>query len=101
MSDTEQDTYEHPEDRNGRVLAELRAHPSYEAVKATKGNAEPSFAELDEHAEREAFAALPRAKKLAGMVDALLTVATNQVKHNAPVSPDMVKQLEAIRALLG
>ena len=53
-----------------------------------------------EQAEAEAFAALPKARKLAGMVDALLTVATNQVKHNAPVSPDMVKQLEAIRSLL-
>ena len=48
----------------------------------------------------EAFAALPRAQKLARMVDALLVEAKNQVKHNAPVSPSIVQQLEAIRALL-
>jgi hypothetical protein len=49
----------------------------------------------------EAFAALPRAHKLRTMVDALLVEANNQVKHNAPVSPSIVQQLEAIRALVG
>jgi hypothetical protein len=48
----------------------------------------------------EAFAKLPRAVKLARMVDALLVECRNQVKHNAPVSPSIVQQLEAIRALL-
>ena len=48
----------------------------------------------------EAFAKLPRAVKLARMVDALLVEAKNQVRHNAPVSPSIVQQLEAIRALL-
>jgi hypothetical protein len=49
----------------------------------------------------EAFAALPRAHKLRTMVDALLLEAKSQVKHNAPVSPSIITQLEAIRALLG
>jgi hypothetical protein len=49
----------------------------------------------------EAFAKLPRAVKLARMLDGLLVEAKNQVKHNAPVSPSIVQQLEAIRALLG
>jgi hypothetical protein len=35
------------------------------------------------------------------MVDALLVEAQNQVKHNAPVSPSIITQLEAIHALLG
>ncbi len=47
-----------------------------------------------------AFAKQTKAQKLAVMVDALLVEAKNQVKHNAPVSPSIVQQLEAIRALL-
>jgi hypothetical protein len=54
-----------------------------------------------EDASAESFAALPRAHKLRTMVDALLTEANNQVRHNAPVSPSIVRQLEAIRSLLG
>ncbi len=48
----------------------------------------------------EALAELPRALILARMVYALLVEARNQVKHNAPVSPSIIQQLEAIRALL-
>ena len=83
-----------------RKLAEIRAHKHYEAVKAKNPYREPSELELREHAEAEAFAKQPRAIKLAAMVDALLLEARNQVKHNAPVSPSIVQQLEAIRALL-
>jgi hypothetical protein len=83
-----------------RRLAELKAHPSYEAVMAANPHREPSQAELDEHAEAAAFGKLPRAAKIAHMVDALLVEAKNQVKHNAPVSPSIVQQLEAIAKLL-
>lgn len=100
MSDYEPDVYEHPDHRNARMLAEVQAHPSYEAVKAAKGGVEPSLIELDEYTEAQAFAKLPKAQKIAGMLDAVLATAANQIKHNAPVSPDMIRQLEAIRSLL-
>jgi hypothetical protein len=48
----------------------------------------------------EAFSDLHDSQKIAAMLDALLVEARNQVKHNAPVSPSIVQQLEAIRALL-
>lgn len=56
--------------------------------------------EQREHDEAEAFAKLSKAQKIAGMVDDILVVARNQVKHGGPIPPSMVQQLEAIRALL-
>src|SRR5258708_31209073 len=83
-----------------RKLAEIRAHKHYEAVKAKNPYREPSDLELREHAEADAFAKLPRAVRLAQMVDALLIDAANQVKRNPPVSQSILQQLDAIRALL-
>jgi hypothetical protein len=59
-----------------------------------------SALQKQEEESAAAFAKLSRAQKLAHVVDALLVEAKNQVKHNAPVSPSSVAQLEAIRALL-
>lgn len=93
--------FETAEERNARVLAtQVRTHPSYEAVKAAKGGREPSIAELNEHAEGQAFAGLTKAQKIAGMLDDILDVARNQVKHGGPVPPFMITELEAIRSLL-
>src|SRR5260370_17531592 len=83
-----------------RKLAEIRAHKHYEAVRAKNPYREPSDLELREHAEAEAFAKQPKAIKISALLDALLIEAKNQVKHNAPVSPSIVQQLEAIRPLL-
>jgi hypothetical protein len=73
--------------------------PSTNAQDQAEDTRTPLQRQEDEAAE--AFAALPRAHKIAQMVDALLVEAQNQVKHNAPVSPSIIAQLEAIRALLG
>jgi hypothetical protein len=94
------DDYESPDDRKARVLAQVKAHPSYEAVKATKGGTEPSLCELDEYAEAQAFGAAPRAQKIQGLVQALLIDARHQAAHGSMVTLAMIKQLEAIAALL-
>jgi hypothetical protein len=88
-------------DPSADKLAKIAAHPSYEAVKAANPHREPSFAELEEHAAAQAHEGLSKREKLAVMLDKLLTDAGNQVKHNAPLSPDIIRQIEAIRALVG
>jgi hypothetical protein len=40
-------------------------------------------------------------KDFVAKLDSLITEAKNQMQHNGPVSPSIVNQLEAIRALVG
>lgn len=93
--------YEHPDARKARMLAEVMAHPSYEAVKATKAPGyEPSLAELDEHAKAKAFDSLSKAQKIARFLDDALSEARLQVQHGGPITRSIVDKLEAIRALV-
>src|ERR1700739_319378 len=82
------------------VLAALRAHPSYEAVRvrnaAAGNNREPSLLELQEHADNAAHDALSKREKITHLIDQALETMRHQVKHNAPVSPDLIRQIEAV-----
>jgi hypothetical protein len=80
-----------------RKLAAIKAHPSYEPLKAANPHREPSVLELAEHAEGQVFAKLPRARKVAEMLDQALETMRHQVAHNGPVTPDLISQIEAIR----
>jgi hypothetical protein len=59
--------------------------------------------ELQKHeeAETEAYNALPKASKVTQRLDSLLESLHHQVKHNAPIGPALVKEIEDIRALIG
>jgi hypothetical protein len=54
-----------------------------------------------EEAETAAFAKLPKAARIAKRLDVLLESLKHQVKHNAPVAPGHIAELEAIRAEIG
>lgn len=54
-----------------------------------------------EEAEAEAFAALPKAAKVAKLLDEVIDRLKHQVRHNAPISQGLINELEAIRALVG
>lgn len=54
-----------------------------------------------EEAEAAALAALPKAERVAKRLDAVIEGLHHQVKHNAPVSPGHIAELEAIRAEIG
>jgi hypothetical protein len=83
-----------------RVLAEIKAHPSYEAVKAKWPGREPSLLELGEHAEQASFAGLTKAQKLARMLDPLIAEVQAQMKGGGPVTSSILSQLQAVRAVV-
>lgn len=93
-------TFESPEARNARELAEIRAHEHYEAVKALNPDREPSELELAEYAESKAFADQPKAQKIAHGLDELLGVCEQQARHGGPVSGDIIRRVKEIRAFL-
>jgi hypothetical protein len=53
-----------------------------------------------EQREAKAFAMLSKAARIAKMLDDLHERAAHQVKHNAPLPPSFLQELQAIRALL-
>jgi hypothetical protein len=59
-----------------------------------------SALQKQEEEEAAAFAKLPKAAKIAKMLDDLHERAAHQVKHNAPLPPSFLQELQAIRALL-
>lgn len=54
-----------------------------------------------EEAEAVAFAALPKAQRIAHRLDAVIKALRHQVKHNAPAAPGHIAELESIRAEIG
>jgi hypothetical protein len=74
-----------------------------EPVETQEAEAEDTRSELQkaEEAEAKAFDALPASAKAAKLLDNLLERLRHQVKHNAPVGPALVQELEAIRDHLG
>ncbi len=96
--------YQAQEAENRRRLAEhqaiMREHRGVVMTDETQAVDTRTPLQKQEDDAAESFAKLPRAVRLARMVDALLVEARHQAKHNAPVSPSIVHQLEAIRALL-
>jgi hypothetical protein len=82
-------------------FAWIQAHPSYEAVKEAHPDREPSAHEVLEHAEASAFAAHPKAARIAHRLEALIQTLDDQIKHNAPVSPATIAELKAIRTEIG
>jgi hypothetical protein len=54
-----------------------------------------------EEADAAAYEAMPKADKVAHRLDTLLKHLHHQVKHNAPIGPALVKEIEDIRALIG
>jgi hypothetical protein len=102
LLDIEQ-AYQAQEAENRRRLAAHKAiMREHTGVVMTEPHPEDTRTPLQRQEDdaAESFAKLPKAQKLGQMVDALIVEAKNQVKHNAPVSPSIVQQLEAIRALL-
>lgn len=49
---------------------------------------------------RAAFEGLPKAQKIACLVDITLVEARTQIQHNGPITRSIVDKLEAIRALV-
>ncbi len=49
-----------------------------------------------EEAEHAAFQALPRAEQVMTRLRDLIDQMNHQIKHNAPASPGMVQELQAI-----
>jgi hypothetical protein len=54
-----------------------------------------------EEAERAAYEGKTEGEKVAHRLDKLIEALHHQVKHNAPVAPGHIAELEAIRALIG
>jgi hypothetical protein len=71
-------------------------------VVKTEPDVDPrSELQKQEEAEAAAFARLPKAARIAHRLDAVISQLHHQVKHNAPVAPHHIAELEAIRAEIG
>jgi hypothetical protein len=57
--------------------------------------------QMAEEAERAAYDAMTERQKVVHRLDAVIEALRHQVKHNAPVAPGHIAELEAIRAELG